>query len=78
MAQAQLKKQKSKVQYVNYNTERLRKLFDYLREREEVLQLCLLRELDQVQLIATKAALYETQSLLMWMVTNIHRRLEKE
>jgi len=63
---------------VYYDSHRLRRLFGYFKEREELLRLALKKELPQVELVAVQALLHEIEGILIWMVTNLPPDKERE
>jgi hypothetical protein len=66
------------VQLIQFNTDRLRRMQSYLREREDVL----MREMQQSeagpQAASRAARLAEVQKVLVWMVTNLDAKKDVE
>jgi hypothetical protein len=60
-----------------FNSSRLRRIVRRLVEREDVLQRELALEVSPSDRHRLDAALCEVQSIMIWIVTNIHRTLER-
>lgn len=60
---------KSCVQFVHFDRWKVRRMFSYLRQKEEILQV----EADRggVEGHLSTAKLHEVESVLMWMVSNL-------
>lgn len=63
---------------VHFDSHRLRRLFGYFKEREELLRLALKKELPPLELVAVQALLHEIEGILIWMVTNLPPDKERE
>lgn len=63
--------QTSVVLYVRFESAALRQMFAYLREKESLFQRDITNETDERKLAVLKCRLYEVETQLIWMVSNL-------